>query len=241
MAISNIEFSFLLEAARLGLLPQEGSLLEFGEAEAVIDAAQAIPLVLAKGQRRDALLAETAPDGMFKLYADAKRIYRAFFDFRSYNAIDLLPPNHYRLQQDLNVPFDLGTRFDVCINNGTTEHVFNQANCYKAIHDHTAPGGVMIHWTPCLGWIDHGLYNVQPGFFHDLAAANGYEVLLALLASSTMMVPMIPCQVTSEIVAANPGIRDSLACAVLRKTTDEPFRFPLQGVYSYLKDATPGT
>jgi hypothetical protein len=48
---------------------------------------------------------------------------------------------------------------------------------------------------------------------------------------------MIPGQITSEIVAANPGIRDSLACAVLRKTADEPFRFPLQGVYSFIKDA----
>jgi hypothetical protein len=234
MAISNIELSFLLEASRRGLLPQECSILEFGEAETMIDAAQAIPLLLAEGQRRDALLAETAPDGMSQDYADAKRIYRALFDFRSYNAIDLLPPNDYRLQQDLNVPFDLGTRFDVCINNGTTEHVFNQANCYKAIHDHTATGGVMIHWTPCLGWVDHGLYNVQPGFFYDLATANSYEVLLAVLSSNSLMVPMIPGQITSEMVATNPGMRDSLACAVLRKTTDEPFRFPLQGVYCFL-------
>lgn len=241
MAITNTEFSFLREAARRELLPQGGSVLEFGEAEAVIDATEAIPLIVAEGQRRDALLAETVPAGILKLYADAKRIYKAFFNFRSYNAIDLLPPNHYRLQQDLNLPFDLGKRFDVCINNGTTEHVFNQANCYKAIHDHTAPGGVMIHWTPCLGWIDHGLYNVQPGFFHDLATANSYKVMLALLASNSMMVPLIPGQLTSEIVAANPAFRDSLACVVLRKTKDEPFRFPLQGIYSYLKDATPGS
>ncbi|OBG55221.1 hypothetical protein A5704_25945 [Mycobacterium sp. E735] len=236
MAITNVELSFLLEASRRGLLPQQGRLLEFGEAETMIDVVQAIPLLLAEGPRRDALLAETPPDGVAQVYADAKRIYRALFDFRSYNAIDLLPPNHYRLQQDLNLPFDLGTRFDVCINNGTTEHVFNQANCFKAIHDHTAPGGVMIHWTPCLGWVDHGLYNIQPGFFHDLAAANGYEVLLAVLSSDSMMMPIIPGQITSELVAANPGIRDSLACAVLRKTTDEPFRFPLQGVYSFLKE-----
>jgi hypothetical protein len=46
----------------------------------------------------------------------------------------------------------------------------------------------MIHWTPCLGWIDHGPYNVQPGFFHDLARANGYEMLLATLAGISMAV-----------------------------------------------------
>jgi SAM-dependent methyltransferase len=233
MAISNIELSFLLEASRRGLLPQECSILEFGEAETMIDAEQAIPLLLPEGQRRDELLAEAVPDGMSTPHADAKRLYRALFNFRSYNAIDLLPPSEYRLQQDLNMPFDLGTRFDVCINNGTTEHVFNQANCYKAIHDHTAPGGAMIHWTPCLGWVDHGLYNVQPGFFHDLATANGYEVLLAVLSSSSTMVPIIPGQITSEIVAANPEIWDSLACVVLRKAADEPFRFPLQGAYSF--------
>lgn len=238
MALSNIELSFLLEASRRGLLPQDCRLLEFGEAETTIDVAQAIPLLVAEGPRRAALLAETVPDGMSEVYADAKRIYKALFDFRSYNAIDLLPPNDYRLQQDLNLPFDLGTRFDVCINNGTSEHVFNQANCYKAIHDHTAPGGVMIHWTTCLGWVDHGLYNVQPGFFYDMATANGYEVLLAVLSSDSVMMPMIPGQITSEFVAAHPDIQDSLACAVLRKTTDEPFRFPLQGVYSFFKELT---
>lgn len=238
MAITLVEFNFLLEASRLGILPQQGNLLEFGEAETIFDAARAIPLVLAEGQRRDTLLAEPAPDGMAKTYADAKLIYKALFDYRSYNAIDLLPPNQYRVQQDLNLPFDLGTTFDVCINNGTTEHVFNQANCYKAIHDHTAPGGVMIHWTPCLGWVDHGFYNVQPGFFYDLAIANGYEILLAVLSSTSMMVPLVPGQITSEIVAANPGIQESLACVVLRKTIDAPFRFPLQGVYSFLTDTS---
>ncbi len=238
MAITLVEFSFLLEASRLGLLPQQGSILEFGEAETSFDAAQAIPHILAEGQRREALLAETAPDGMAKTYADAKLIYKAFFDFGSYTAIDLLPPNDYRLQQDLNLPFDLGTRFDVRINNGTSEHVFNQANCYKAIHDHTVAGGVMIHWTPCLGWVDHGFYNVQPGFFFDLATANGYQVVLAALSSASAMIPLIPGQLTSEIVAANPGIQESLACTVLRKTTDEPFRFPLQGVHSFVEDSS---
>jgi SAM-dependent methyltransferase len=238
MAITLVEFNFLLEASRRGLLPQQGRLLEFGEADTVFDAARAVPLILGEGQQCDALLAEATPEGIAKSSADAKLIYRAFFDFRSYNAIDLLPPNDYRLQQDLNLPFDLGTQFEVCINNGTTEHVFNQANCYKAIHDHTAPGGVMIHWTPCLGWIDHGLYNVQPGFFHDLARANGYEILLATLSSIDMAVPLIPGQITCEMVAANPGLQESLACVVLRKTTDAPFRFPQQGVYSFLKDGS---
>jgi hypothetical protein len=236
MAISHIEFNFLYEAFRRGLLGSRDSILEFGEAELFFDPAAAVPLLVPEKAPREALLAEARglAGTPYAPYAGAQLIYRILFGNRSYNSIDLLPAEGHRFQQDLNQPFDLGRRFDVCINNGTSEHVFNQANFYKAIHDHTSSGGLMVHWTPCLGWVNHGMFNVQPGFFGDLAAANEYEILLGALCSKERMIGLTSDGIDESLFAAQPDLRDSLACAILRKTSDKPFRLPMQGSYSYL-------
>lgn len=66
--------------------------------------------------------------------------------------------------------------FDVVLNFGTTEHVFNQYNCFKVIHDAARIGGYMFHQLPCSGYMDHGYWVYSPRVFADLAEANGYEL-----------------------------------------------------------------
>lgn len=80
---------------------------------------------------------------------------------------------------DLNydtVPTELNGRFHLVTNFGTTEHVANQLNAFKIIHDLTALGGVMIHNVPC-HLPDHGLVNYTPKFFWTLARSNGYRLI----------------------------------------------------------------
>jgi hypothetical protein len=245
MAISQIEFRFLAEAHRQGCLLRGGSILEFGEANTnrinanKIEVPAAIESVMAASPERDKMVARALVlqegNALENRYEEARLVYKALFDYASYKAVDLLPPTADRAQRNLNEPFDLGMRFDVCINNGTTEHVFNQANVYKAIHDHTRAGGVMVHWTPCLGWVNHGLFHVQPGFFFDLSAANGYSVLLARLATTKNLYDLNPAGVNEEAFSAHPELRNALACVVLRRETAAPFKYPLQGKYSALK------
>lgn len=67
-------------------------------------------------------------------------------------------------------------RFDVVVNFGTTEHLLNQLNAFKTIHDACKVGGVMIHNLPACGWIDHGYITYTARFFFDLASCNGYEI-----------------------------------------------------------------
>ncbi|MDR3424744.1 MAG: hypothetical protein P4M13_06660 [Alphaproteobacteria bacterium] len=244
LAISSIEFRFLEQAKKAGILPVGGKILEFGEANTnrinahKIDVCASIISIMADCAERESLLARAeilqSHTDLESRYEEAKMLYKALFGYISYTAIDLLPPAEYRLQQDLNKPFDLKTRYDVCINNGTTEHVFNQANCYEMIHNHTQAGGVMIHWTPCIGWVNHGLFHVQPGFFYDLAQANGYEIRFAKLATVAALYDLKPGGVNEDVFTAHPDLRNALACVVLRKTVDAPFKFPLQGKYSEL-------
>lgn len=67
--------------------------------------------------------------------------------------------------------------FDIVINCGTTEHVFNQAHAFKTIHDLTRAGGVMVHQLPVSGYPDHGFFLYTGRFFFMLASCNGYEII----------------------------------------------------------------
>jgi hypothetical protein len=78
---------------------------------------------------------------------------------------------------DLNcdaVPAAAKSKYGLVTNFGTTEHVANQANAFKIIHDLTAVGGIMVHNLPC-HHPNHGLINYNPKFFWALARANDYR------------------------------------------------------------------
>jgi hypothetical protein len=197
MGLSSMEFNFLFQAAQRGVLPKGGAILEFGECETIgLNVAAALEYLIPAGEKRDATLKQAAQlrtdNNSMRAYDEVKLIYKQFFDYTEYAAIDLAPGPAYRILQDLNEPFDLNRLFDVCINNGTSEHLFDQANFFRMMHNHTKIGGVMIHWTPCLGYYDHGFYNVQPGFFHDLAFANSYEMLAACLVTDKKLYDLVP-------------------------------------------------
>ena len=76
-----------------------------------------------------------------------------------------------------NVPGNLRGQFDLVINTGTTEHVANQGNAFRVIHDLSAVGGLMYHEVPAGSW-DHGLINYGPKFFQFLQEQNDYEQVL---------------------------------------------------------------
>ena len=66
---------------------------------------------------------------------------------------------------------------ELVLNMGTTEHVANQIQAFKIIHDITAVGGLMYHNLPFQGYQTHGLVNYTPKFFWMLCRSNEYEFL----------------------------------------------------------------
>jgi SAM-dependent methyltransferase len=98
-----------------------------------------------------------------------------------YTAIDV-DGSPETIPLDLNfdsIPETLRKKFDLVTNFGTTEHICNQLNAFKAIHDLAAPGGVMIHHLPAGGSLNHGLFNYNMKFFWHLARSNEYNWLYA--------------------------------------------------------------
>jgi hypothetical protein len=81
---------------------------------------------------------------------------------------------------DLNfheLPVRHKSAHDLVLNFGTTEHVINQYNALKVIHEATKPGGHMFHQVPSTGCIDHGYFVYSPKLFYHLASANGYKLV----------------------------------------------------------------
>jgi hypothetical protein len=83
---------------------------------------------------------------------------------------------------DLNfdaVPAEEKGKYALVTNFGTTEHVPNQLNAFKIIHDVTALNGLMIHEVPAQGMFNHGIVNYNFKFFWQLARSNGYKFIHA--------------------------------------------------------------
>jgi hypothetical protein len=96
-----------------------------------------------------------------------------------YNAIDIA--DGYRTTiVDLNhdsAPKPFINAFDLVLNFGTTEHLLNQYNAFKVIHDATKIGGYIVHSLPCVGYSNHGYFTYTPRCMFDVAGYNEYEVV----------------------------------------------------------------
>lgn len=112
---------------------------------------------------------------------------------------------------DLNRPLkkDIGT-FDLVTDFGTGEHIFDQYQVWKTIHLLTKVGGFIVFDRPTQGYEIHCFYNVNECLFHDLAAANSYEV---------------------REFQRTKTKRGELLRGVFRKKRDQKFRVPQQGRY----------
>lgn len=139
---------------------------------------------------------------------------------------------------DLNydsIPGKHAGKYQLVTNFGTTEHVANQLNAFKIIHDLTAVGGVMIHHLPAQGMINHGLVNYNPKFFWMLARSNGYKWVYMDFAVADTSYP-VPQNVADFVVASEPAARkrmdqsvlaDGGILVVMQKTFDINYVSPL--------------
>jgi hypothetical protein len=157
-----------------------------------------------------------------------------------YTSIDVCPGLKNTRILDLNyerLPNKLIGAFDVAFNFGTTEHIVNQWNCFKVIHDAIKTGGAIYHQLPASGYLDHGYFCYTPLFFRELAKANSYEVIklavthagesridalgLSSMSGETLLTPPGPLEVNNRIPALNIHV-------ILRKTADSEFCAPLE-------------
>ncbi len=93
---------------------------------------------------------------------------------------------------DLNnpeTPQALQNRFDLVLDSGTLEHVFDIAaglrHCVRMVRSN----GRVIHLTPSSNCVEHGFYCVSPTLFADFYAASGFAVNRVWLCESPLNSP----------------------------------------------------
>lgn len=78
----------------------------------------------------------------------------------------------------LPIPIKLLNRFNLITDFGTIEHINNQYQVFKNVHNMCIKDGVMIHTIPTLKyWKDHCLYFYSKEFFIELARLCNYKIL----------------------------------------------------------------
>ena len=93
------------------------------------------------------------------------------------------------LCHDLNepIPDDWKGRYDLVLDGGTLEHVFNFPCAIRNGMELVAPGGHYLGCNPADQWLGHGFYQFGPElFFRVFTPQNGFEVIDVLLVEDVV-------------------------------------------------------
>jgi hypothetical protein len=233
MAITTGDRMVWRELRKKDLIPHQPSVLEIGRANWYGD----MPPATFHIDRKE--FSESGDDWMPKKFGPweiADWYYRFMLRQPKRHAIDLDEnAGEEAWKLDLNNPLPQGFGedfFDLIINTGTTEHVFNQKQVWETIHDACKVGGLMVHAMPLWGWLDHGFYNYHPTFVCDVAAENGYEIVSWWAANLSGFAVPVGTGFQWADLQRQMGGESMMMHVAFRKTKAEPFRVPMQGVYS---------
>ncbi len=131
--------------------------------------------------------------------------------------------------------------YDIVLNCGTTEHVLNQMNSFRVIHDATKVGGFIYNSLPMTGFLNHGYFNYNPLLFDELAQVNGYKIHRLTYNGPHGSEPMYDILVAAYGDRVPVDRADDLArewadtkaptaslSILMEKTTDAPFRASIE-------------
>jgi hypothetical protein len=242
MAITHLEFTVLTSLRAHGIIGPGLDVLELGQSNwygdvSVEEFETEIRRLAADAPLRDAYLKKlaeaVAARRATQLHEIAEIFWQVVLSPREYSAIDPGEPLS-RWKFDLNLPVPIEQRFDLTINIGTAEHIFNVRQFFQTAHERTKPGGLMMHSSPFTGWPDHGFFNFQPTFFFDLALANQYEILSFVIGR---VKPFEYVQVRDrehvpQLIRSGKVPMGSHINVVYRKAGEADFVVPMQGYYA---------
>ncbi len=217
-----------------GLLPPSPKILELGEAEFYGD----VPLtelgadIKRYGNGQDFMdlsgLTAVLGRGGSPTHSLARLVYRVMFRYARLDSVDMHGTVR-AIKADLNRALDM-LDYDLVYNTGTAEHVFDIARVLKTCHGACGFGGIMVHCFPFTGLTDHGFWAVQPTLIHDLAAANGYEIVCMAMSTLFGHFEWLECK-RGELRDRESLPDNAWLHVAYRKTSGGPFVIPMQGHY----------
>jgi SAM-dependent methyltransferase len=131
-------------------------------------------------QIRDNAAASQASEAQF----DTAAGFFKHLGFAQVSALDISDYEGADIVGDLNdpdLPQKIGRRFDLVYDSGTLEHIFDASTGLRSIAKLVHPGGVVVHATPCNGFVDHGFWQVSPDLYKAFYSAAGFEIMTVAL------------------------------------------------------------
>ena len=128
------------------------------------------------------------------------------------------------LQYDLSKPItEKMGEFDFVIDFGTSEHIENQYNLHKNMHNLCKINGVIIHSNPSPNYgSDHGLYHYTPSFYTQLARICRYKIIDVR-------------EMTNDYWAKDPPRKSHLYSALMKTRQEFPSEQRFGDAIKYLK------
>ncbi|MGX5818850.1 methyltransferase domain-containing protein [Chitinophaga lutea] len=164
-----------------------------------------------------------------------------FMGAETVHSMDASDYEHATHVHDMNqpIPASLHNQYDLVIDSGTFEHIFNFpvviANAMKMVK----PGGHLITVTPTNNFLGHGFYQFSPELFYRiLSEENGFEVEDMFFNVARPFTPWYavadPKKVRSRVILENSEPAYLLVSA--RKKADVPLfsKTPQQSDYEFI-------
>jgi SAM-dependent methyltransferase len=157
-------------------------------------------------------------------------------------SLDASPYEGASILHDMNLPIpaDLKGRFDVVIEGGSLEHVFNFPVAIQNCMEMLVPGGHYLGIGPANNFCGHGFYQFSPDlFFRIFSSENGFNVERVILcevqAGSEWFEALDPLA-ARQYVESMGGAKPTYVMVQARKLTDRPIfaKYPEQSVYTFL-------
>jgi hypothetical protein len=139
---------------------------------------------------------------------------------------------------DSSLPADLIEQYDLVVNGGTLEHVFDFSQGLLNTINMIKPGGYFLHAGPCNNWIDHGFYQFSPTLWFDFAQANEFDILVSAsfefdrpegLPESVTIRPLKPRE--GKMLHRHHDRLTHLVLAKRRKPAGDQWNIPKQDMY----------
>lgn len=98
---------------------------------------------------------------------------------REVSSLDMSDYQGASIRHDLNTPIaeSLHEAFELVIDSGTLEHIFDTPTALRSCLSAVAPGGHYLAVVPANNYLGHGFYQFSPElFFRVLSATNGFRI-----------------------------------------------------------------
>lgn len=149
------------------------------------------------------------------------------------DALDASPYEGANIIHDLNLPIPdhFSGRYDLVIDGGTLEHVFNFPVAISNVMKLVKTGGDIFLFTPANNQCGHGFYQFSPElFFRIFAERNGFELLRLYISTPSGTYHVIdPAVVHGRVQLLNS--EGTMIMVHARKIAERPFTAPQQSDY----------